>query len=137
MRFKVVLSSLAVAVALAVGGSAQAESACKGLSKSQCGAGCTWVDSYKTKTGSKVSGYCRAKPGKAAGAAKQKATKAGEKAKAKLKEKKPKAAAKAKSAGKDKAEKMKKKAKEKAKKKVDKAKSKAKDKAAKKLKSAK
>ncbi len=137
MRIKIVLSSLAVAIALALGGVVHAESACKGLSKNKCGGGCTWVDSYKTKTGNKVSGYCRAKPGKAAAGAKQKATKSADKAKAQLKDRKAKVADKAKKKTKDKADKMKKKVKEKAKSKADKAKKSAKDKAAKKLKSAK
>ncbi|MES9976136.1 MAG: chromosome partitioning protein ParB [Candidatus Thiodiazotropha sp.] len=39
---------------------------CKGLSKSSCNASgnCTWVNSYKTKTGTKVGAYCRTKSGK-------------------------------------------------------------------------
>jgi len=46
--------------------SAYAASPCKGLSKTRCGtqSGCSWVDSYKTKSGTRVKGYCRAKPGK-------------------------------------------------------------------------
>lgn len=38
---------------------------CKGLSKSKCQSNskCSWVDSYKTKAGKTVKGYCRAKPG--------------------------------------------------------------------------
>lgn len=43
-----------------------AESACKGLAKNKCGSKCTWVDSYTTKTGNKVNGYCRTKPGSSA-----------------------------------------------------------------------
>ena len=37
---------------------------CKGLSQSQCGStsDCTWVNSYTTKSGTKVAAYCRAKP---------------------------------------------------------------------------
>lgn len=40
---------------------------CKGLSKSSCNgnAGCSWINSYKTKTGTKVDAYCRTKPKKA------------------------------------------------------------------------
>lgn len=43
-----------------------AASSCKGLSKTKCGGSCTWVDSYTTKTGTKVNGYCRTKPGSSA-----------------------------------------------------------------------
>ncbi|HHJ18651.1 MAG TPA: chromosome partitioning protein ParB [Gammaproteobacteria bacterium] len=53
-------------LALFAGSSAQAASACKGLSQSKCSTNCIWVGSYKTKAGNKVSGYCRAKSGKAA-----------------------------------------------------------------------
>jgi len=60
--------SLIFMLALFTGGSAQAASACKGLSQSKCGTNCTWVGSYKTKAGNKVNGYCRAKSGKAAAA---------------------------------------------------------------------
>ncbi len=55
-----------LALSLALGTSAFAASACKELPKSRCAAkaGCSWVNSYTTKTGTKVKGYCRAKPGK-------------------------------------------------------------------------
>ncbi len=45
---------------------ALAAPACKGLSKSQCSRndGCTWVDGYTTKKGTKVKSYCRTSPGK-------------------------------------------------------------------------
>ncbi|MET0108028.1 MAG: chromosome partitioning protein ParB [Candidatus Thiodiazotropha sp.] len=45
---------------------AHAAKQCKGLSKSSCNASgnCTWVNSYKTKTGTKVGAYCRTKSGK-------------------------------------------------------------------------
>jgi len=44
-------------------------SSCKGLTKTKCSgkSSCSWVDSYKTKNGTRVKGYCRAKPGKGAG----------------------------------------------------------------------
>ncbi|SNZ19780.1 hypothetical protein [Cohaesibacter gelatinilyticus] len=50
-------------VALGVGSAEAAE--CKGKSKSACGSdnSCTYVNSYKTKTGKKVDGYCRKKGG--------------------------------------------------------------------------
>ena len=50
--------------------SAFGASSCKGLTKTKCSSksSCSWVDSYKTKTGTRVKGYCRAKPGKGAGA---------------------------------------------------------------------
>lgn len=39
---------------------------CKGMSKSACSAkgSCSWVESYKTKKGTKVKAFCRSKPGK-------------------------------------------------------------------------
>ncbi|MEW8689544.1 MAG: chromosome partitioning protein ParB [Candidatus Thiodiazotropha endolucinida] len=45
---------------------AHAAKQCKGLSKPSCNASgnCTWVNSYKTKTGTKVGAYCRTKSGK-------------------------------------------------------------------------
>jgi len=44
---------------------AAAQSACKGLSKSQCGGNqsCTWVSAFTRGDGAKVSAYCRAKGG--------------------------------------------------------------------------
>ena len=42
-----------------------AQSACKGLSNSQCGGNqnCTWVSGFTRRDGVKVSSYCRAKGG--------------------------------------------------------------------------
>ena len=53
----------------------QAANECKGLGKSSCSANpdCTWVSSYKTKTGSVIKAYCRLKPGKKAPADKSSA----------------------------------------------------------------
>ncbi len=36
---------------------------CKGMSKSSCNnsASCSWINGYKTKSGSKISSYCRNK----------------------------------------------------------------------------
>ncbi|PID75069.1 MAG: chromosome partitioning protein ParB [Deltaproteobacteria bacterium] len=50
--FSLVFSSTAMAVE------------CKGLSKAKCEKAddCSWVNSYKTKTGSTVEAYCRSKP---------------------------------------------------------------------------
>lgn len=136
MKAKLVMSTLVLGVGLAMGASAHAESACKGLSKGKCGTGCTWVDSYKTKTGNTVNGYCRTKPGKAGAAAavKGKAAKAGDKVKSGAKEKAAKAKGDMKDKAKEKVEKAKGKMKDKAKEKVEKAKSKVKDKAQKKIK---
>jgi hypothetical protein len=63
-------------VALGVGAAEAAE--CKGKSKSACGsdASCTFVKSYKTKTGTKVDGYCRKKGGKAKKATSKKSSSA-------------------------------------------------------------
>ena len=54
-------------------GSANAAS-CKGLSKSRCGtaSACSWVGSYTTKKGVKVSSFCRSKPGSGSKKAKKK-----------------------------------------------------------------
>ncbi len=59
---------MAMMIALTFSVQASAATVCKGKSKSQCASSsdCSWVSSYKTKSGAKVSGYCRAKPGKAA-----------------------------------------------------------------------
>jgi hypothetical protein len=45
---------------------ANAAKECKGLSKKQCGSNdhCSWVASYKTKSGKTVDSYCRNKPKK-------------------------------------------------------------------------
>ena len=39
---------------------------CKGMSKSSCNnsASCSWINGYKTKSGSKISSYCRNKANK-------------------------------------------------------------------------
>ena len=52
---------------LGFGSVAQAASACKGLSSSQCSSksDCVWVGGYTRKDNRKVSGYCRSKGGKA------------------------------------------------------------------------
>ncbi len=67
------LSSLTLILGLALAGSAAAETACKGMSKSKCeGAGaCVWVDGYTTKKGVKVDSYCRNKS-KSSGSSKNK-----------------------------------------------------------------
>ncbi len=58
------------AIALALSPAGHAASSCKGLDANRCAkdASCTWVNSYTTKSGSKVSGYCRSKGGKPADA---------------------------------------------------------------------
>ncbi len=60
---------VAVVLGVVVTAPVQASSVCKGASRAKCAAksGCTWVESYKTKNGTRVSGYCRAKPGKGVG----------------------------------------------------------------------
>jgi len=65
---------------LTVSGSALAESACKGLSKSSCSvkSTCSWVKGFTNKNGNKVSAHCRTKPGK--GSAKSKSKKSTRKA---------------------------------------------------------
>ncbi|MCB1890092.1 MAG: hypothetical protein KDH20_20975 [Rhodocyclaceae bacterium] len=64
LRFPV--TALLLAAGLALAAPASAASACKGMEKGRCGgnASCTWVDSYTTKKGNKVDGYCRSKGGK-------------------------------------------------------------------------
>jgi hypothetical protein len=60
-----IAAALIAASTLALGaGSAQAESACKGLEKAACDSKstCAWVGGYTRKDKSKVSGYCRSKP---------------------------------------------------------------------------
>ena len=56
-------TGLLVGLMLSVGVAEAVE--CKGKSKSGCSSNsaCVWVDSYKTKTGSKVKAYCRKKGG--------------------------------------------------------------------------
>lgn len=66
---------LTLIVGLMMSTSVMAASSCKGKSKNSCSTSCTWVDSYKTKTGSKVNGYCRAKPGKSSSSSASKSSK--------------------------------------------------------------
>jgi len=56
------------ATMLALSPASGAAGNCRGLEASRCAkdAGCTWVDSYTTKKGSKVNGYCRGKGGQKA-----------------------------------------------------------------------
>ena len=56
---------------------------CKGKSRSSCSANsdCSWVDGYKRKDGVKVSGHCRAKPGKASGVKSDRKASSGDKKK--------------------------------------------------------
>ena len=62
----IALFGLAVGLA---GSALAADSACKGVSKSQCVSkdSCSWVEGYTTKKGVKVSAYCRAKSAKSQG----------------------------------------------------------------------
>jgi len=48
---------------------AYAGSLCKGLDVKACGAqaGCSWVNSYKTKKGKSINAYCRKKSAKTPG----------------------------------------------------------------------
>ncbi len=59
----VVLTLILFSVA---GAPAFAASPCKGLSKTKCSSKptCSWVEAYKTKSGTRVNSYCRARPGK-------------------------------------------------------------------------
>lgn len=120
-----ILLTFGVVLGLTFAGSASAASACKGIKKNACGTSdfCSWVEGYKTKTGTSVKGHCRAKPGKGAakksGAVADKAKKSSSKTTDK--------ASKEKASTSDKA----KKAKDKAKKAKDSAKKKVKDKATK------
>ena len=61
-------------------GTALAQNSCKGIAKSKCesSASCSWVNSYKTKTGTTVNAYCRAKSSKGAAKATDKSTKKAE-----------------------------------------------------------
>jgi len=49
-----------------LGTSAVQAAECKGMTKSKCESAdrCSWVNSYTTKKGNTVNGYCRSKPGK-------------------------------------------------------------------------
>ncbi len=85
--------SLAGLLSVSVPVSGLAASACKGLTNNQCGKGCIWVDSYTTKAGNKVKGYCRTKPGASSASKDVKKTKEKSTEKAtKLKEKTTKSA---------------------------------------------
>ncbi len=66
--FRLIFAGIVVLALSLSGGSAVAASSCKGLEKSACGrnAACSWVNSYTTKKGVTVEGYCRAKPSKGA-----------------------------------------------------------------------
>lgn len=72
--------------ALFFAGNASAASICKGMEKNVCAKNdsCSWVDGYKTKTGTKVKSHCRKKPKKSAKKATKKST---DKAKSKAKDK--------------------------------------------------
>ncbi len=74
--------AVALLVALFLSGGTASAAACKGLSKSACGKNpsCSWVNSYRTKKGVTVEGYCRNKPGKASKSAADKARSTGKKA---------------------------------------------------------
>jgi len=64
MRHYTIGALFAVGCVLALGGgSAWAESACKGMAQSGCeeAADCLWVGGYEKKDGKKVAGYCRTK----------------------------------------------------------------------------
>ena len=63
------IALLGLAVGLS-GSALAADSACKGISKSQCASkdSCSWVEGYTTKKGVKVSAYCRVKSSKSQGA---------------------------------------------------------------------
>ena len=84
------LSSLTLMVGLALAGSAAAETACKGMSKSKCeGAGaCVWVDGYTTKKGVKVDSYCRNKSSQSSSSKSSGSSKKSDSAKASDSEKK-------------------------------------------------
>jgi len=69
MLFKNVVTSgilAGIVLLLGMGSAAQAATACKGLSSSQCSgkSDCVWVGAYTRKDNKKVSGYCRSKGGK-------------------------------------------------------------------------
>lgn len=74
-RLMAMLFAFGLMVGLSAGATtAQAASICKGMSNGQCGgeSACYWVDSYKTKKGTKVKAHCRAKPNGGAAKAKEK-----------------------------------------------------------------
>jgi len=73
-------ASLALLVSLIIGISGNAQAAtCKGLSRASCetSTSCSWVKGYTTKSGSKVSAYCRSKSGKSTTTDKGTSTKTG------------------------------------------------------------
>ncbi|MCV6545747.1 MAG: hypothetical protein OIF56_00430 [Cohaesibacter sp.] len=75
-------ASLALTIGLlgsvAFGGGAALAAECKGKAKSACSSdkSCTWVKSYKTKTGKNVDGYCRKIGGKAKASSSKKSSSA-------------------------------------------------------------
>lgn len=71
----VAIATAAVMVSLQTG-TALAQNSCKGIAKSKCenSASCSWVNSYKTKTGTMVNAYCRAKSSKGAAKTTDKST---------------------------------------------------------------
>lgn len=76
--------------ALFFAGNASAASICKGMEKNVCAKNdsCSWVDGYKTKTGTKVKSHCRKKPKKSAKKSiKKTPKKSTDKAKSKVKDK--------------------------------------------------
>ena len=60
---KVIPSALAISLVV-FNVSALAASQCKGMNQKACSAdsACSWISSYKTKTGNQVAAYCRTKP---------------------------------------------------------------------------
>ncbi len=68
MRIKVLAgySVFLLSIVLLGIGSVSFAADCKGLEKGKCekSDSCTWVNSYKTKSGKTVSAYCRNKGGK-------------------------------------------------------------------------
>ena len=76
--FKRIAVPLSAALMLAVGLPSAAQAAeCKGMSKSKCEKSdqCTYVNSYKTKSGNKVAAYCRNKGKSSSGSKKKKGDK--------------------------------------------------------------
>lgn len=85
--FPIVAAIAAAVVMVSVHtGTAMAQSSCKGIAKGKCesSASCSWVNSYKTKSGTTVNAYCRANGSKGAAKTSDKSkAKAGTKAKSK------------------------------------------------------
>lgn len=63
--YPIIVMALTISLSLIFGSSLSAAT-CKGMSKSKCesSSDCSWVKSYKTKTGKSVNAYCRTKSGK-------------------------------------------------------------------------